>query len=49
MIKVQFNSEVNGVREVNCHHVTREGGRMLLHFTKAVAWEVEFWQIEQIG
>lgn len=49
MINIQFNSEVNGVTECNCHHVTVDGNEMLIHFTKKIVWKVLNGLIKQIG
>jgi len=45
MIKVEFNSEVNGVTEVICHHTDfiASAGKIFLqlHFTKVIKWLVD--------
>jgi hypothetical protein len=40
MINVEFNSEMNGVTQVNCHHVTMPHPNVVLHFTKYITWNV---------
>lgn len=49
MIKVQFKTEVNGVTECNCHHLTPEGYYILIHFTREIFWKVEQYKVKQIG
>lgn len=45
MIKVEFNSKVKGVTEVNCNHsdFVFEKGKLFvqLHFTKLIKWIVD--------
>jgi hypothetical protein len=41
MIKVEFNSEVEGVTEVTCHHITVLLNKIHLHFTKTIRWEID--------
>lgn len=48
MIKVEFNSEIEGVTEVNCHHITVSAKKIMLHFTRLIKWDIEFCDIKQI-